>query len=125
MTARAQKTADGVWQSPSGLVLWRARDTQFLEAMAPLAAKLRARICLHQPEERTHQMIIAFAPGSANPWHAHEKMESLLVLSGEMQVEFENEVLLLAAGDYLRIPAGVQHRPIPVTDCVVLETAEK
>lgn len=120
--------SDGVWQADPGIVAFTTKDMAFLEAQAPLTAKRRARILAHPSQaERLHEMLIAFCADSHNPMHAHEKVESILVLKGSMTVEFpaEQRLVILNALDFLRIPAGVQHQPLPLTPCVVMETAEK
>jgi quercetin dioxygenase-like cupin family protein len=120
------KVADGVFQADAGIVhVPRARLTE-LEDDAPRTLKLRSRILAHQPDAKVHQMLIAFSKGSWNDWHSHEKMESVLVISGALQVRFRYhpEVNLLA-GEYLLIPGGVEHQPLPLSDCLVLETCEK
>ena len=127
---------EGVWLSAPGIVRFGEREIAFLEAEAPKTAKRRARLCVHQDDDRMHQMLIAFCRDSWNPPHAHERPESMLVLKGVMSVLIHGErnepkgiiwyhPIDLKAGDFLRIPAGVVHQPLPVTDCVVLESAEK
>lgn len=121
-----KKLKDGVWLADSGVMRWTTEDIAFLECEAPKAEKKRARICAHQANDRTHQMLIAFCRGSESAMHSHVKPESMLVLKGVMAVEIQdNDPIMLYQHNYLRIPAGVMHKPIPITDCVVLETAEK
>lgn len=118
---------EGVWLSAPGIVRFGEREIAFLESEAPRTKKRRARLCVHDDADRAHQMLIAFCYDSWNPPHAHERPESMLVLKGAISVSFAEgkEFIVLNAGDFLRVPAGVVHQPLPVTDCVVLETAEK
>lgn len=121
-----QKIADGVWQAEPGLVHWTKDDVEFLEGEAVKTEKLRARILAHRPDDRVHEMLIAFAKGSDNPMHSHFGTESVFVLSGTLLMRFEDrrEVPLLR-GEFMRIPPGVRHRPVPLSDCVIVETVEK
>ena len=118
---------EGVWIAPPGVCHFTSQDISFLEYEAPKTSKRRARICSHQEGDSVHQMLIAFCSDSRNEPHSHEKMESLLILRGMMTVHFPNTntMTILHAGDFLRIPPGIVHQPLPVTDCVILETAEK
>ena len=123
---------EGVWQAPEGVVHFTAEDVAFLEREARHTEKRRARILAHPDQEaRLHEMLIAFCKDSWNEAHAHEKVESMLVLHGMMTVNFPNDgpfsqrLIVLHAGEFLRIPPGVVHQPLPVTDCVVMETVEK
>lgn len=119
--------SEGVWIAEPGIVSFTVHDIAFLERAAPQTAKRRARLLAHEPEDKLHEMLIAFCSDSRNPPHAHEKTESMLVLKGMMTVHFpeRNEVIVLNALDFLRIPPGIVHQPLPVTDCVVMETVEK
>ncbi len=127
-----KKKQEGVWladrgpQGSSGIVHLTEHDIAFIEGEAPHTEKLRARICAHEYTDRAHLMLIAFSMGSTNPMHFHHKPESMLVISGCMSVQIEDgELHILYPQHFLRVPAGVRHQPIPVTDCVVLEIAEK
>lgn len=119
------KKAEGVWVADPGIVCWTQAEIKFLEREAPLTEKKRARILAHQDGEELHEMLIAFTAESRNTMHRHEKPESMLVLKGTMQVDFEDRIVILAAHEFLRIPGGVLHRPMPLTDCVILETVLK
>ena len=127
-----KRIAEGVWQAPPGIVHLTSDDVAFLEREAKATQKRRARILAHPDQEaRLHEMLIAFCRDSWNPPHSHEKAESMLVLKGMMTVEFSGDgpfskrLVVLHAGEFLRIPAGVVHQTLPVTDCVVMETVEK
>ena len=125
MNDRLTFKEEGVWVARPGLVHFTADDIAFLEHEAPLTKKRRARICAHQEGDRVHQMLIAFCADSVNPMHAHEKMESISVLKGNLLINFNWDNVVLLAGDFLRIPAHCLHQPVPMTACVILETAEK
>jgi quercetin dioxygenase-like cupin family protein len=46
-------------------------------------------------------------------WHAHEELEIIIVLEGEMLVEYEDlSKMLLKANDVLVIKGGIKHRVI-------------
>lgn len=101
-------------------------DVAFLEDDAMITQKLRSRILAHQPKDGLHIMLIAFSKGSWNDWHSHEKAEAVYVISGALQVRIRNqEERNLHAGEFLLIPGGIEHQPLPLSDCVILEIAEK
>lgn len=118
---------EGVWLADPGVVHFTAKDAAFIVEQAPLTAKRRARICAHDFDSRMHQMLIAFCVDSWNSEHSHDAPESILVIRGMMSVKFpvSEKLVILHAGDFLRIPAGIVHQPLPLTDCVILESAEK
>jgi cupin fold WbuC family metalloprotein len=123
---------EGVWcADPSGVIHLTSQDIAFIEHEREHTAKRRARICAHKDSDRAHLMLIAFCADSFNPPHAHERPEAMLVMKGSLTVsfpatgEFSRRLLILHAGDFLRIPPGVVHQPLPITDCVILEIAEK
>ncbi len=116
----------GVWVATPGLVLWTEAHIAFLKDEAPSAPKLRARILAHQEGEAFHEMLIAFTADSRCEMHSHEHPESLYVIEGLIKVEFEDRgTLYLQAQNFLRIPAGVRHQPMPLSDCVILESAQR
>ena len=43
-------------------------------------------------------------------WYEQQHNEFILLLSGEAELEFEEQVIKLNKGDYLHIPAGLKHR---------------
>ena len=121
------KKQDGVWLAdPRSVIHLTEKDMDFLEGEAPLTVKKCARICAHAVEDRAHLMLIAFCAGSHVEMHFHHKPESIIVLAGCLSVQIEGgELYTLYPYHFLRIPAGVRHQPAPITDCVVLEIAEK
>jgi mannose-6-phosphate isomerase-like protein (cupin superfamily) len=72
-------------------------------------------------EQFWSQRVIAEANGNlfkvakgmrATTWHAHADYdEAFLVLSGELIVELREGDVVLAPGDFLVVPRGVEHRP--------------
>lgn len=54
--------------------------------------------------------------------HVHYVNCQTLVLSGTLQITIGAKKYTLNPGDYLRVPAGVQHSNLPVTDDVVMFT---
>ena len=45
-------------------------------------------------------------------WHAHDDTdEAFIVLDGELQIEFRDGAVTLAAGEMYVVPRGVEHRP--------------
>ena len=54
-------------------------------------------------------------------WHAHPDTDELfLVLSGELVIEFRDEVRRLREGQAIVIPAGTEHRPRAAAESHVL-----
>lgn len=117
----------GVWYCEEGIVHWGRKHVRFVQKMAPLAPKLRARILAHQEAERFHEMLIAFCAASRNIMHSHEHAESMYVICGRIKVQFEGGLATRYLGpkQFLRIPAGIRHMPTPETDCVILEAVLK
>jgi len=61
-------------------------------------------------------------------WHSHPDADELfLVRDGELTVQFRDAAdATLSPGDALRVPAGVEHRPVADEEATILlfETAE-
>lgn len=54
-------------------------------------------------------------------WHSHpETDEFLLVLEGDMQIEFRDGVTPLRKGQMCIVPRGVEHQPSAASECHVL-----
>jgi mannose-6-phosphate isomerase-like protein (cupin superfamily) len=46
-------------------------------------------------------------------WHSHgHEDEMFLVLSGQVRIEFRDRRVELAAGEFLIVPRGMEHRPV-------------
>ena len=121
------KKQEGVWIAEGPIFSFSAKDIEFLEREAPLTQKKRARICFHEEGDALHQMLIAFCAGSENTMHSHQHAESQYVIKGTMLFEFSGSLkdCFLDPGEFLKIPPGILHKPIPLTRCVVLETCLK
>ncbi len=47
------------------------------------------------------------------PWHAHGNADEMFfILEGRLRMEFRDRVELIAPGELIVIPKGVEHRPI-------------
>ncbi len=54
-------------------------------------------------------------------WHHHElEDEMFFVISGEFDMEFRDRVVHLAAGEFLIVPKGVEHRPVAQHEVAVM-----
>lgn len=54
-------------------------------------------------------------------WHHHEREDELfLVVKGELTIEFRDGPVLLEPGEFLVVPAGVEHRPVAPSEVEVL-----
>tara|TARA_Y100000588_G_C14155072_1_gene882270 strand:- start:1017 stop:1394 length:378 start_codon:yes stop_codon:yes gene_type:complete len=54
-------------------------------------------------------------------WHQHDdEDEMFLVLSGNLKIELQDQVLQLTAGQLVVIPKGVQHRPVAVEEVTAI-----
>lgn len=54
-------------------------------------------------------------------WHQHaETDETFIVLQGEMAIDFRDGRVMLAAGEMLVVPKGVEHKPYAEKEAQVL-----
>lgn len=55
-------------------------------------------------------------------WHHHESADELfLVISGELVIELRDESdIVLQEGEFVIVPAGVEHRPVATTEAEIL-----
>lgn len=54
-------------------------------------------------------------------WHHHDnEAELFLVVSGNLKMEFHDSISLLAPGEFIIVPPGVEHRPSAVEETVIL-----
>ena len=57
----------------------------------------------------------------AFPWHSHpEADEMFLVWKGGFRMEFRDRAVDLAAGQFIVVPRGVEHRPVADEEAEVL-----
>ncbi len=53
-------------------------------------------------------------------WHSHPKVDEVfLVLAGELTIEFRDRTVLLAPGELIVVPRGVEHKPVAARECHV------
>ncbi len=51
-------------------------------------------------------------------WHKHEDEDELfLILKGALVIEYEQEKVHLAEGDFHVVPKGVMHNPVAENEC--------
>lgn len=55
-------------------------------------------------------LFLVKVQGDDIPWHSHQGDEAFWVLSGEITVYLPDQEIQLASGEFLKIPAGVEHR---------------
>jgi mannose-6-phosphate isomerase-like protein (cupin superfamily) len=66
-----------------------------------------------------HVKLVKFQ--GAFTWHHHEHEDELfLVHRGAFRMEFRDRSVELAAGDFLIVPRGVEHRPVADAEVEVL-----
>ena len=54
-------------------------------------------------------------------WHNHTDTDELfLVIEGTMQIEFEDNIMTLNAGEMCVVPKGVRHKPKAENECKVM-----
>jgi len=54
-------------------------------------------------------------------WHSHaEEDELFLVVSGALKMEFRDRTELIKTGEFIIVPAGVEHRPVAESEVEVL-----
>lgn len=64
------------------------------------------------------------AEGRTLDFHLHETSDELFyVIEGEMDIEFEDGMQHLCAGELIVVPAGVRHRPVvtSLVKCLLVE----
>lgn len=66
-----------------------------------------------------HVKLVKFQ--GAFTWHSHvHEDEMFLVHRGAFRMEFRDRVVELAAGDFLVVPRGVEHRPVADAEVEVI-----
>lgn len=64
--------------------------------------------------------------GPAFDWHSHPaEDEAFLVLKGCIAVDLRDGTVEMEEGDFLLVPAGVEHRPRALTDAPIVLMFEK
>ena len=54
-------------------------------------------------------------------WHSHaNEDEMFLVVKGSFRMELRDRAIDLAAGQFLIVPRGVEHRPVADAECEVM-----
>lgn len=54
-------------------------------------------------------------------WHHHENEDELfLVVKGELALQFRDREITLRSGEFVVVPAGVEHRPVAAEEVEVL-----
>jgi len=73
-----------------------------------------------------HMLNIIIAENRILDFHVHEESDEMFyVIDGEMQLEFDDNLIKLNAGDFFIIPKGKRHRPVCKTlvKCLLIEKA--
>ncbi|MCQ8185114.1 cupin domain-containing protein [Parvularcula maris] len=64
--------------------------------------------------------------GSAFDWHSHpEEDEAFLVLKGRVAIDLRDGTVELEEGDFLNVPAGVEHRPRALSESPIVLMFER
>jgi mannose-6-phosphate isomerase-like protein (cupin superfamily) len=54
-------------------------------------------------------------------WHSHpETDEVFIVINGDLQILFRDQVLELESGEMCVVPAGTEHKPVAEHECEIL-----
>ncbi len=82
----------------------------------------RARICVHQDTtDPIQEMFVGMMSDSFKGEYKYLKPASMLLLSGKLDYYFGDEVIHLRVGrPFIRIEAGVYHRPVILSEYVLL-----
>ena len=65
--------------------------------------------------------LVRVSPGGEGRWDSHpDSTETVVVWSGEFQVEFRDRTLLLTAGQCCVVPVGAEHRGTSPTGAEVV-----
>lgn len=72
------------------------------------------------------QLMLVKVEGDDIPWHFHAFDEAFWVLNGSITVFTRDETVTLNTGEFLKIPAGVEHRieSLEVTELLLIEASE-
>ena len=54
-------------------------------------------------------------------WHSHKNTDEVfIVIKGEMQIDFRDQIVKLSKGEMLVVPKGVEHKPYAEEECEVM-----
>ncbi|WP_236596611.1 cupin domain-containing protein [Pseudoalteromonas sp. GCY] len=54
-------------------------------------------------------------------WHQHDQTDEVfIVIAGELNIAFRDEVVTLCAGEMIVVPKGVVHKPFAERECQVM-----
>lgn len=54
-------------------------------------------------------------------WHSHQGVEeAFFVVKGGFDMEFRDQTVPMGEGDFLVVPAGVEHRPVAANECWIM-----
>lgn len=54
-------------------------------------------------------------------WHAHDGIdEAFIVIKGRFTMRFRDEEIVMDEGDFLVVPAGVEHMPVADDECWIM-----
>lgn len=71
-----------------------------------------------------HMLNIVLAENRTLDFHIHEESDEMFyVIDGKMQIELDDRLIGLEAGDFIIIPKGTRHRPVCKTlvKCLLIE----
>ena len=64
---------------------------------------------------------VFIAKGGVVPEHFHESEQITYILEGALQFELEGKIVVVHAGEVLRIPSNVPHRAVALEDTLDLD----
>ncbi|MEM6727858.1 MAG: cupin domain-containing protein [Pseudomonadota bacterium] len=89
------------------------RKSSLIEAQAGPASYFTGAVTLERLSNHDDialtQMRVTFAPGARTAWHSHAAGQVLYVTSGNGLFGTRDEVIPIAMGDVIEIPAGLDH----------------
>ena len=71
-----------------------------------------------------HMLNVLQAENRRLDWHLHELSDEMFYcIEGEFDIEFDDGLVHLTAGDFIIVPKGVSHRPIcrSLVKCLLIE----
>jgi cupin fold WbuC family metalloprotein len=101
------------------LVFWDRSSVEEVKKLALASEKKYARLCAHpHVDDRMQEMLIAVHSDARVRWHSHEYDESLAFIDGAGMIATQSAsddlfgIALDASHFFVRVPAGMFHRPI-------------